>query len=67
MQTTAPNVRAGCAAARRHLSLKFTDSKELFRSGGEDSLHRVHLAGGTIVEVTVVKHCVTEVHGTYEG
>ncbi len=60
VQVMGPDVRACCAAVRRHLGLKLKDSREVIRSGGEDGLYRVTLANGVIVEATVVAHARTE-------
>jgi hypothetical protein len=55
------SVRSACAAARRHLGISLYDSREKYRSGGEDGLYRVHLRDGTIVECTIVQRAKTEV------
>lgn len=46
-------VRNALRAARRVSLKKFGDSKEVFRSGGEDGLYRVHLSDSSVVEITV--------------
>jgi len=56
-----PNVRACCAAARRTLGLKLSDSREVIRSGGEDGLYRITLADGTVVEATLIQRSCVEV------
>jgi hypothetical protein len=60
------SVRSACAAARRHLGINLFDSREKYRSGGEDGLYRVHLWDGTIVECMIVRRTKTEVLGEGE-
>lgn len=50
---TGNNVTNAVAMARRYGNLKFKETREICRSGGEDSLYRVSLEGDHIVEVTV--------------
>jgi hypothetical protein len=59
---SASNIQHACSAARKSLGIKFKDSREVLRSGGEDGLWRVHLADGTIVETTIVHHSRAVVH-----
>lgn len=54
-----PNIAACLAAARRKLGLKFKDSREALRSGGEDGPWRVTLANRTVVECTIRPRTVT--------
>lgn len=48
------NIASCLSAARKLLGLRFRDSQEELRSGGEDGLWRVHLTGGVVVECTVI-------------
>jgi len=54
-------VRGCVAAARRAIGVKLADSREFLRSGGEDGLYRVHLEGGAIVEVTIIRRSRVQV------
>jgi hypothetical protein len=54
-------LRSACTAARRVLGLRLEDSREVFRSGGDDGLWRVYLQDGTIVECTIIHWAKTEV------
>jgi hypothetical protein len=49
------NVRNALTCARLVGGLKRANTREVLRSGGEDGLYRVHLHGGHIVEVAVIK------------
>ena len=60
VQASGPSIRAICALVRRRLGIVLRDSREVLRSGGEDSMYRVHLADGTIVEASIV-HAPAEV------
>lgn len=53
---TGNNIKNALAMARNFGNLKLKETRETLRSGGEDGLHRVHLEGGHIVEVTVTPH-----------
>lgn len=60
VQATGSNVTHAVAAARKLLGIKLSNSREVLRSGGEDSCHRVHLTDGTIVEVQVIKRSIAQ-------
>lgn len=64
---TGSSVSHCLAGARRELGIKFQDSREELRSGGEDGLYRVHLSNGDICECTVIHQHVTEVHSIREA
>lgn len=62
ISATANSVRNALACARRVAGLKLNFSREVLRSGGEDGLYRVHLADGTVVEVTTRARAKAEAH-----
>jgi hypothetical protein len=47
-------VRSCISAVRAKARLKYAESREVTRSGGEDGLYRSTLSDGTIVESTIV-------------
>jgi hypothetical protein len=55
------NIRNASSLARRTLGLKLEESREVLRSGDGDGLWRVHLADGTVIECTLIRHAVTKV------
>lgn len=63
IQVSGSSIYNCLAAVRQHLKIPLKDNREVLRSGGEDSLWRVHLESGVIAECTVIYHARAEVHG----
>jgi len=58
-----PNIRAVLANVRKALGLPLVGSTRVkLTSGGEDSLYRVTLNNGMVVEVTIIQHAKCEIH-----